>query len=217
MPKPPSTRDSWLRLLEPSTSLEEVWAHLAELERDDSAAAAVTEDGERLLADHSPREPWKYALQRASEAVDHDARGLALHLAENLPPQGGSGLEAWVAEVVLERWHERVDGARLQLRGVDGDGVPLEAAFDQSWESSTLGLIAPAAMASFGDGLLLEIVLRLIASRVVIAAVEQLDPELLRAGASEPPTLWVSGDAPPAFRLGVWESDGWTSPPGWFD
>ncbi|MHC4375474.1 MAG: hypothetical protein ACYS26_02635 [Planctomycetota bacterium] len=156
-------------------------------------------------------------MQRALDAVGHDARGLALHLAENLPAEGGENLDAWVAEVALERWHARVDGARLELRGVDADGQPLEGGFDLRWESGTLGIVAPAAMARFGDGAHFETVLRVIAARLVVAGVEQLDPELLRAGAPEPPTLWVSGDAPPALRLGVWESDGWTVPPGWFD
>lgn len=142
---------------------------------------------------------------------------MALHWAEQLPSEGGTTLDAWVAEVELERWHARVDGARLVLRGVDDEGQPLDGPFELRWESSALGQLAPTAMALLGEGAPLDSVLRLVAGRLVIAAVQQLDADLLRAGAGAAPTLWVSGDAPPALRLGVWETDGWTAPPGWFD
>jgi hypothetical protein len=142
---------------------------------------------------------------------------MALDWAEALPSSGGERIEAWVVEIALERWHERVDGAQLRCSAFDGSGDPLGEPFELHWDSSVLGSLAPAAIARFGDGRDCATVLRWIAGRLVLEAVARLDSDLLRAGAPHPPTLWVSGDGPPALRLGSADPEDRSEPPAWFE
>lgn len=152
MPKPPSTRDSLSKLLEPSTALEEVWAHLAATdhliasqdgtatgygtatghgaatEHEPTAEADGSETGEVREAVSSKQELWARTVEGARNRFARDVHELALEWSEALghldrDPHGAVFAPSqWVAWLSPQTWHGRVDGLSLEFLALDEDG-----------------------------------------------------------------------------------------------